>query len=718
MNTCPNCGRPNEAAQSFCRYCGTRLTSTAGWNGSPTGEDDNAPAWLRALRDQRQGEIFGAPPAYGGATTPPDAGNWQPPAPNGQYSGNGAADPQIGWGQAPPQGAPGFSRATIFNEQNFPDWLQNGQAQMDDSRQPQPPPAGDYGANPAGQQWNGGYDAGAAWGQGAPFGGDGGGDHSVRAREFIEDDALPQWLRAQPDTNAPATPAFGMANGGNSMANGGNGMAPAGWSNTPSHPQSRPELGGMAPAGGQAFAAVELVDEAALPEWLRSSPQSAAPPSPPQWNGAGGFSATPSTPPAPGTGWGNPPAWEQPAAAPPAWGAAANAGGTPPGGEQQFSASDLIDPNLLAWLTNQGPQPPAYGQPPVAPPSPWVAQPGSHDPNGYNPNAYSGGGNGYGPPSGDNPWPGYDGAGWGFTPQPQDYGQQMYGQPAGWGQDQYGQPGYGQDAYGQQPGYGQAQYGQPAGWGQDQYGQQAGYGQAQAGYGQDPYSQQAGYGQQAGWGQDQYGQQAGYGQGQYGQPPGYDQGYGQPAQQDWSQQQYGQQPGYGQDQYAQQPGYGQEQYGQQPGWDQQGYGQGQQPGYGQGQPSYGQDPYGQQAGQGQQAGWGQDQYSQQPGYGQQAGWGQQPGYGQGYGPAGQPPGYDQGYGQPGYDQGQSGYPPNGNGQPGYDQGYGPAGGQGYYEQGGAGYDQLANGDPRQETDRDGRVRRWYGRGTPPENQGR
>jgi hypothetical protein len=689
MNSCPNCGQPNEATQAFCRYCGTHLAPSGGWNGSPTSEDDNAPAWLRALRDQRQGEIFGAPPTYAGATPTPAAGadNWQPPATNGQYAGNGAGAPPGEWRQPPAAGQPGYARATIFNEQNFPDWLQNGQAQMDNGYQP-PPAPGDYGANPAGQQWNGGYDAGGGWGQAAPFGGDGAGDHSVRAREFVEEDALPLWLRTQPD-NTPPAPAFGAPNGAS-------GTAPGGWSNSPSHPQSRPDLA-AAPPAGQAFAAVDLVDEAALPEWLRSSPASnpastppfSTPANPPSaapqapWNG-GMFSAQPAQPAQPAAGWGAAPAWSNPNGAPPAWGAAPNGpgqnidqvetgrwpangngapGGTPPAGEPQFSASDLIDPNLLAWLTQQGPQPPAYGQPPVAPPSPWVSPQGGADPNAY-------GGNGYGAPAGENPWPGYDGAGWGYTPQPQDYGRQMYGQ----------QPGYGQQQYSQQPGYDQGQYGQQAGWGQGQYSQQPGYDQGQ-------YGQQAGYGQQVGYGQEQYAQQPGYSQDQYSQQPGYDQGYGQPAQQDWSQQ-YGQQPGYGQDPYSQQPGWN--------------------------QPGYGQDPYSQQAGYGQdpyaqQAGYGPEQYSQQPGY-DQGQYGQQPGYGQ--------DGYGQGYGQQGSGYGQAGYAPNGQG--GYDQGYGQAGygGQGYYDQGGAGYDQLANGDPRLETDRDGRVRRWYGRGAPPEDQGR
>ncbi len=671
MITCPNCGQQNENTQAFCRYCGNRLAiSGAGGYapqgapnyGPPTSEDDNAPAWLRALREQRQNEVFGAPPSYGGAQ-PPQGQNWngagnggwqQPPsapqpAPNSQYGGyqdqgwNGGAEPQAGWGNpqgypqqgygqpAVPQGQPAWGSPQggsgfphdVFNEQNFPDWLQQGQAQMNAGGAP-PPMTGDYGANATGQQWNGGFDPAAAWGQPSAFGGDGAGDHTMRAREFVEDDALPLWLRAQPESQAPPpTPAYGGYNGSNTPS------APV-WQNAPGPqgaPAPTPDLVGAVPmaANGQ-FNASDLVDESALPDWLRSNQPSApqsAPASQPQWAGNGMFSATPSAPPAqPMDAWGQAQqGWGQQAQAAPAWGQANGAGqnidqietgrwpaggqpginGAPPA-EPQFSASDLIDPNLLAWLTNQGPQPPAYGPQPAAPA--WGQQ-------GYGQPGYDGAGY---TPQPDSPWSAYDG-GWGYTPQPQDYGQQGWGQQPGWGP----QPGFDPNQYAQQQGWGP-----PPAYDQGQYGQQ--------GYGQPGYDQQQGWGPQ----------------------PGYDQG------------QYGQQQGWGP-----QPGYDQGQYGQQQGW-------GPQPGYDQGQ------------------------------YGQQQGWGQQPGYGNGqYGQ----PGYDQGqYGQPGYDQGQysqQGYDQQGwNQQPGYGNGQGD------------GYGDLAAGDPRQDADRDGRPRRWFGRGTPPDNQGR
>lgn len=656
MITCPNCGQANDNTQPFCRQCGTRLT--ASWNGAPSVEDDNAPAWLRSLRDQHQGEIFGVPPSYTPVTPPGQGNRSQPAAPDGW---NGGAPPQSGWNApaqdqwAPPgaPGGPGFSRASVFNEQNFPDWLQQGQAQMGGGQQP-PPPMGDP-MNPTGQQWNGGYAAGGGWGQGAPFGADGAGDHSMRASEFIEEDALPVWLRAQPNGNGPApSPSYAS----NTPSGGyGNGMAPSSAWGGP-QPASRPSgvshpmpdlVGAAAPGNGQ-LSAMDLVDESALPDWLRGSPQPASAPQP-QWGGQGMFSA----PPIAAAAWGTPPAgFDQMETS--RWAA----GGMPAGGgqgmapgEPQYSASDLIDPNLLNWLLNKGPAPQQnqgmapqqqWAQPPApawSDPAQGYAQPG-YDQQGW-------GQAGYGAPAAEAPWSGYDGGGWN-APTP----MQQPGQMAGWGQ-----------GYGQQ-GYGQAQ----PGWDQQGY--------AQQGYGQGGYDQQ-GWGQaQPGW-DPGYQQQPGYNQGGYA-PPGYDQG----------------QPGWHQQGYQQQ-GYDQQGWGQaQQGWDQQGYGQAQQGWEQQGYP--------------QQQGWDQQGYAQHQGYQQQGydqgGWDQQ-------GDAQGQPGYDQqGYGQGGYDQ--QGYAQGGYGQ----QGYGPNGtGQGGYEQD-VGFDQLANGDPRQEGDRDGRVRRWYGRGTPPDQPGR
>jgi hypothetical protein len=646
--TCPQCGQQNENTLSFCRYCGTRLTA-GGWNGPPTSEDDNAPAWLRALREQQHGDVFNlpAPPtpstpqSYGdpnqGWNAPPSPGNGWQQAPNAPYSGQdqsgrGTPPPQPGqgWGPQPgyaPNGQgwgpqPGYapqSPASLFSEQNLPDWLQQGQAQMADGRA-SGTPSGGYGGGYAGDQtWNPSYDQGAT-----PFGGDGNGDHSVRAREFVDEDALPLWLRAQIEQGPAPSPA--PAFGGQPMEENP-GMAPL-W--------QAPPTGTVAPAGPAPFqqgqgngqmGAGELVDESALPEWLRSAPVPSAPQAPPQaqWPGMGaydGAQAASGQPPM--SDWGTPPAWGQPQPTPGGWGPPAQ--GDPgqwgaangPGaygsngaevapGEPQFSASDLVDPNVLAWLQNHGPQPPAWGQPQPAPGA-WNQQPpaGNGYAGAYNP--------GYGTDN-PTPWSGYD-AGMGYTPQPENYGQQMYGYPPQQGYD---------PAYGQQGGYPPQQY-PPQG-----YPPQQGY---------DPA----------------YGQQGGYPAQQPGYPPqqGYDQGYGQ------------------------QGGYPQ-QYPPQQGYPQQGYDQG----------------YGQQGGYPQQ-------YPPQQGY-------PQPGYDQGYGQqGGYPPqqGYDPAYGQQGgYPSQQPGYPPQ--------QGYDPAYGQpGYGQQG---YDQLANGDPRQETDRDGRVRRWYGRGNPPEN---
>ncbi|HKD76589.1 MAG TPA: hypothetical protein VKB76_13885, partial [Ktedonobacterales bacterium] len=81
MIICPQCGQRNDGALSFCRDCGTRLTASAPgygannggapWGGPAAGEDDNAPGWLRTLRDQQRGEMFGVPPQQQPGYMPP-----------------------------------------------------------------------------------------------------------------------------------------------------------------------------------------------------------------------------------------------------------------------------------------------------------------------------------------------------------------------------------------------------------------------------------------------------------------------------------------------------------------------------------------------------------------------------------------------------------------------------------------------------------------------
>ena len=164
-------------------------------------------------------------------------------------------------------------------------------------------------------------------------------------------------------------------------------------------------------------------------------------------------------------------------------------------------------------------------------------------------------------------------------------------------------------------------------------------------------------------------------------------------------------PGQG---FGAQPGFG-----QQPGYDQsQGYPP--QQGYAPPQPGYGAPPSYDQPGYGQQPNYPPPQRGngRQPGYDQQ-GYGPPPSR-QGYGPPAQgnapQGGYDQpGYGPPaGYDQQQQGYQ--------QDQGYDtpPRGGYGQqpnYDQGGDPFGEYDD-DPRQTPPRDGRARRWFGRGKP------
>ena len=519
MITCAQCGQKNEDTLSFCRYCGNRLTppqqqqpgyganSGAAWAGPPTTEDDNAPVWLRALRDQQRGEMYGvpqqqpnyasqqqpnyaspqqpnyapqqssyapppqamppqqpgnwampaAPSAYGEAPawdmpsaspwTPPGAGNapgngydaGSPWAPAGNAAGGSAVwqpspapqtTPAANWGAgptAPDQGAT-FSRSTVFNDNSLPDWLRQGQAQMAAELQQapgypaQPAPGFEsgtgFGAPTGTNSWGAApqmsaYDANA-WGQpptASPFGASVGGPQEMRARELVEDDALPPWLRVQPDI--PATPPaaeYGASMGTNSAWPAfGAPAQPEPWMTQAAPNQgmpASPTWGAMPPpvaamqpdpfqtgnAAQNALSAADLVDEASLPDWLRTIREPAAPQQPQM-----DWGMTPQQ----GTGYGAPagtnsawPAYGAPASqpAPGVWDSRQPTGqqdlsqidtgrwpssGTPGAGnpaqaaspQGQFSMSDLIDPGVLDHLQNITP-------PPQQPQQSWGQAPG------------------------------------------------------------------------------------------------------------------------------------------------------------------------------------------------------------------------------------------------------------------------------------------------------------------------------------------------------
>ncbi len=544
MIPCPQCGHMNEEATPLCRQCGSRLPAPASafgapaWNASPvTAEDDNGPAWLRSLREQQRAEGYmppGMPPAaqpqqpewgmpeppsaYGGAPAwnappqqPPDWGipPQQPPAwgmPPQQSPDWGQPQQSAGWGapqqpQQPPAWGipqqqqdnpwgmppapqqPAMGRDMMFSEQSLPEWLRQGQAQMS--------------PDPSGQAGFGAFDAGpAAWGAprpatadpswsppmaASPFVGGPGGAQDMRARQFVEDEALPGWLRAYPDmTGAPPAsqawappmqpdplqPAWGMPQPGGA-------------------PMIDPFSVGPAPGQGQ-FSAADLVDESALPAWLRSVPDSTPRGAPAQ------------------SEWGMPMPGQGPMA--PAWGAPAGAndisqvetGRWPasalppdPMSDGRFDASELIDPsfrNRQPPPVMQPQQQPAWGAPqPQWPQSEPMA--GGRYPEipvptnlpGFFPRdeaaGYQPGTPGYNP--------GADAGGYGASAY--DPG---YGQPPGY------DPAYGQQGYSPQPGF-------------------------DPGYGQQGYNQ--GYGPPPGY-QDGYGPPPGFDQG-YGPPPGYQGGY-------------------------------------------------------------------------------------------------------------------------------------------------------------------------------------------------
>jgi hypothetical protein len=347
-------------------------------------DESNLPDWLRqydaGAASQRQYDAY--------PTVRQPAANGQPQPPTGSYNGAAASQQsafpgieQAGVYRPAPSG--GLSGNSLLDNSALPGWMRGDQSL------PQVDPAAAY------------RDA-----------------SGMRGNSLIDDAALPSWLRNQPDTPAaapapamppsstPAAPSIANWIGG-SAANDAmpawlgqaysdarvpplqppqapaampqapnapwppNGMAPNGMAPNGMAPNGMAP-NGMAPLPGT-LSANSLMDESALPEWLRAQgpagagagPMSAAPPpyGGPQALGAShaGTLADMHTAHMPQPGRPEP---QPPQALPPA-----TAYPNEPA-PQRFSASDLIDPDLLpGFLQAGGPGAPAGGQPPFGAPA-------------------------------------------------------------------------------------------------------------------------------------------------------------------------------------------------------------------------------------------------------------------------------------------------------------------------------------------------------------
>ncbi len=303
--------------------------------------DESAlPEWLRAGAMGQSADMptnhMQAPAGYGA-----------PPLPNQPGQPNQGPQPQI---PVPPSSA-------------FPGIEQAGAYQVSQSPQSGLPASSLIDAN-ALPQWLSGQQGAPA----APQGRNYEVSRGLQAGSLIDENALPQWLRNEPPSPSPANQAPGVVPGmqgaippnttqGPSWLNQGYAPpapTPNAWSSMPNNGVTGqpmlPSQGGIPGMMG----ANELVDEAALPEWLRSQSgimNVGSPLAPLVGQGNGANGAQPMQPMQP-----KQPA--QPAAPPPnPQDAALLANGSAAG---TFSASDLIDPSALPdWVrgANAAPAP-------------------------------------------------------------------------------------------------------------------------------------------------------------------------------------------------------------------------------------------------------------------------------------------------------------------------------------------------------------------------
>jgi len=302
--------------------------------------EDALPSWLR-------GGGAGAPPV--GSFGQSNAGWAVPPVPPVPSYGQGAY-PQGGYPQAPqqpwPQQAPAAGPANPFDEAALPAWLT--QAAGESFAQPR---SGSYGtgAYSTNQYPTGAYDGQQGFGTGTytPGGPQAGypssaypGTGGQAGASGFDNQGLPAWMNA-PQAGAPGQEPF----------NARDGMPAASLIDEQSLPSW---LRGGAGAAGQAGG---RPGEEPLPSWLTQmtgGAQAFAPPASPQ----GGWQPAP----APPMGVASMPANQMvDDAALPDWLRAASAGASyTPGGigapQQAFSAGQLVDPNALpGWARDAGP---------------------------------------------------------------------------------------------------------------------------------------------------------------------------------------------------------------------------------------------------------------------------------------------------------------------------------------------------------------------------
>ncbi|HEV2236817.1 MAG TPA: hypothetical protein VGR57_09180, partial [Ktedonobacterales bacterium] len=337
-----------------------------------------------------------APSAWG-APQPAAPGGWQPPSPAaGGWPAQPAAPtgyaPDYGPGAAGPQGAAG-----LFTESALPDWLREASAGQPPLAAPHlgapgpfmnglapsaapgpatPYPARPYGAAASPSQYPGSgqaggnlaanalFDAGAlpTWLGGAgnngqparpaatPLGGDG-----LQMSTLVDERALPMWLRQEPETPPTQTPQPGSVSRWlsapvteepmPSFLNQVYDAAQVSRTAIPPNPPSYWSAAGSAatPPMPGAVPSANLVDDSALPQWLRAQvdgqPGYQAPAyQPPTYQAPGGFGAAPGDAQA---GWGGPAPATDPA---------------PFGPANSFAASDLIEPGAVpAWVQHGAP---------------------------------------------------------------------------------------------------------------------------------------------------------------------------------------------------------------------------------------------------------------------------------------------------------------------------------------------------------------------------
>lgn len=334
--------------------------ATPGTSASTLFDESALPDWMRQAGTQPAGvpanpyqQAPGGPGmGYGGYQGQPPS----PPAPPAQpmLPPPSTAFPSIdraGGFQPAPQAQGGMSGQSLLDPGALPQWL-SGQAGA-------PAPQGGFGAVPP--------------------------SSGMVAQSLVDESALPQWLRAQPDAPAPAAhaaPGFGAAapapppawnaapvaeeplptwlNQVYSEANvprtdalqqhasANPWGAAGGYRSSVSAPLSggpgAGRTGGALPPEVSGVPASHFVDESALPDWLRAQ---GAPPSP-------SHAVSPMSSVSPGMGQGMGPAPTPDARAIPAYVPPASAGAPEARTGMSFSASDLIDPDLLPqWVRGE-----------------------------------------------------------------------------------------------------------------------------------------------------------------------------------------------------------------------------------------------------------------------------------------------------------------------------------------------------------------------------